>query len=153
MACSAVFDVFKACDAQFLSFVIEAWGLIRDTFIDPSFNHQYLDSKLQLEIFLLRSSHVVYIEINEMLSTLGDPFTQIISLEGYQSFKSGSDVNLQGVGLLINVEPRIGPWVVLACVEFVKHNSWSKLVFDLLDAIKNINLFSNTAGCKWNTIN
>ncbi|KAI3472104.1 hypothetical protein Pfo_029430 [Paulownia fortunei] len=52
-----------------------------------------------------------------MLSTLGDPFTRIISPKEYQSFRIGSDGNLQGVGLFVNVEPKTGHLVVLSCIE------------------------------------
>lgn len=97
--------------------LVEAWGLIRETFIDPTFNHQDWDSKLQqtmVEMFPLRSSDAAYNKISAMLSTLGDPFTRIISPKEYQSFRIGSDGNLQGVGLFINAEPRTGHLVVLS---------------------------------------
>lgn len=100
--------------------LVEAWGLIRETFVDPTFNHQDWDSKLQqtmVEMFPLRSADAAYNKISGMLSTLGDPFTRIISPKEYQSFRIGSDGNLQGVGLFINVEPRTGHLVVLSCVE------------------------------------
>lgn len=100
--------------------LVEAWGLIRETFIDPTFNHQDWDSKLQqtmVEMFPLRSSDAAYTKISAMLSTLGDPFTRIISPKEYQSFRIGSDGNLQGVGLFINAEPRTGHLVVLSCVD------------------------------------
>ncbi|XP_059668458.1 carboxyl-terminal-processing peptidase 3, chloroplastic isoform X2 [Cornus florida] len=100
--------------------LVEAWGLIRETFIDPTFNHQDWDMKLQqtmVEIFPLRSADAAYNKIGGMLSTLGDPFTRIISPKEYQSFRIGSDGNLQGVGLFINVEPKTGHLVVLSCVE------------------------------------
>nr|VDC62903.1 unnamed protein product [Brassica rapa] len=51
--------------------LVEAWGLIRETFVDPTFNHQ--------EMFPLRSADAAYGKIKAMLSTLGDPFTRIIS--------------------------------------------------------------------------
>ncbi|PIM99508.1 C-terminal processing peptidase [Handroanthus impetiginosus] len=100
--------------------LVEAWGLIRETFIDPTFNHQDWDSKLQqtmVEMFPLRSEDAAYNKIKGMLSTLGDPFTRIISPKEYQSFRIGSDGNLQGVGLFVNIEPRTGHLVVLACIE------------------------------------
>ncbi|XP_075639398.1 carboxyl-terminal-processing peptidase 3, chloroplastic isoform X1 [Castanea sativa] len=100
--------------------LVEAWGLIRETFIDPTFNHQDWDSKLQqtmVEMFPLRSSDAAYNKISAMLSTLGDPFTRIISPKEYQSFRIGSDGNLQGVGLFINSEPRTGHLVILSCVD------------------------------------
>ncbi|GER25895.1 carboxyl-terminal-processing protease [Striga asiatica] len=100
--------------------LIEAWGLIRETFVDPTFNHQDWDLKLQetmVEIFPLRSEDAAYNKIKGMLSTLGDPFTRIISPKEYQSFRIGSDGNLQGVGLFVSAEPKTGHMVVLSCIE------------------------------------
>ncbi|WOL13975.1 hypothetical protein Cni_G22755 [Canna indica] len=100
--------------------LVEAWGLIRESFIDPTFNHQDWDLKLQqtmVEMFPLKSADAAYSKISGMLATLGDPFTRIISPKEYQSFRIGSDGNLQGVGLFINVEPKSGNLVVLSCIE------------------------------------
>ncbi|CAL0321321.1 unnamed protein product [Lupinus luteus] len=100
--------------------LVEAWGLIRETFVDPTFNHQDWDLKLQqtmVEMFPLNSADAAYTKIRGMLSTLGDPFTRIISPQEYQGFRIGSDGNLQGVGLFINVEPRTGHLIVFSCIE------------------------------------
>ncbi|KAB2608183.1 C-terminal processing peptidase [Pyrus ussuriensis x Pyrus communis] len=100
--------------------LVETWGLIRETFVDPTFNHQDWDQKFQqtmTEMFPLKSADAAYMKISGMLSTLGDPFTRIISPKEYQSFRIGSNGNLQGVGLFINTEPRTGHLVVLSCVE------------------------------------
>ncbi|KAK4775961.1 hypothetical protein SAY87_023922 [Trapa incisa] len=100
--------------------LVEAWGLIRETFVDPTFNHQDWDSKLQqtmAEMFALRSEDAAYKKISAMLSTLGDPFTRIISPKEYRNFRIGSDGNLQGVGLYINAEPDSGHLVVMSCVD------------------------------------
>ncbi|KAI9080794.1 hypothetical protein K1719_037307 [Acacia pycnantha] len=100
--------------------LVEAWGLIRETFIDPTYNHQDWDLKLQqtmVEMFPLRSADAAYTKISGMLSTLGDPFTRIISPKEYQGFRIGSDGNLQGVGLFINAEPKTGHLVIVSCVE------------------------------------
>ncbi|XP_021831464.1 carboxyl-terminal-processing peptidase 3, chloroplastic [Prunus avium] len=100
--------------------LVETWGLIRETFVDPTFNHQDWDLKLQqtmVEMFPLRSADAAYMKISGMLATLGDPFTRIISPKEYQSFRIGSNGNLQGVGLFISTEPRTGHLVVLSCVE------------------------------------
>lgn len=61
-----------------------------------------------VEIFPLRSADAAYNKISGMLASLGDPFTRIISPKEYQSFRIGSDGNLQGVGLFINTEPNSG---------------------------------------------
>lgn len=42
---------------------------------------------------------------------------------------------------------------VIVAAEFVKQNSWPELVPDLRSAIQNSNLISNSADCKWKTIN
>nr|XP_017243799.1 PREDICTED: carboxyl-terminal-processing peptidase 3, chloroplastic isoform X1 [Daucus carota subsp. sativus] len=100
--------------------LVEAWSLIRETFVDPTFNHQDWDMKLQqtmVEMFPLKSADAAYNKISGMLATLGDPFTRIISPKEYQSFRIGSDGNLRGVGLFINVNPKTGNLVVMSCVE------------------------------------
>ncbi|GJU74461.1 peptidase S41 family protein [Tanacetum coccineum] len=100
--------------------LVETWGLIRETFVDPTFNHQDWDSKFQqtmVEMLPLRTADAAYSKIKGMLSTLGDPFTRIISPKEYQSFRIGSDGNVQGVGLFVNSEPKTGHLVVLSCVE------------------------------------
>lgn len=100
--------------------LVEAWGLIRETFVDPTFNHQDWDQKLQqtmVEMFPLKSEDAAYSKISGMLSTLGDPFTKIISPKEYQSFRIGSDGNLQGVGVFINREPSSGRLLVMDCIE------------------------------------
>ncbi|CAA7407952.1 unnamed protein product [Spirodela intermedia] len=100
--------------------LVEAWGLIRESFVDPTFNHQDWDMKLQqtmVELFSLKSADAAYSKVSGMLATLGDPFTRIISPKEYQSFRIGSDGNLQGVGLFINVEPSSGHLIVLSCLD------------------------------------
>nr|KAJ0185041.1 hypothetical protein LSAT_V11C900496450 [Lactuca sativa] len=62
--------------------LVETWGLIRETFVDPTFNHQDWDSKFQqtmVEMLPLSTADAAYSKIKGMLSTLGDPFTCIIS--------------------------------------------------------------------------
>ncbi|OEL18016.1 Carboxyl-terminal-processing peptidase 3, chloroplastic [Dichanthelium oligosanthes] len=100
--------------------LVEAWGLIRETFVDPTFNHQDWDQKLQqtmVEMFPLKSADAAYSKISGMLSTLGDPFTRIISPKEYQSFRIGSDGNVQGVGVFINREPSSGRLLVIDCIQ------------------------------------
>ncbi|CAA6670857.1 unnamed protein product [Spirodela intermedia] len=95
--------------------LVEAWGLIRESFVDL-----LLITKLQqtmMELFSLKSADAAYSKVSGMLATLGDPFTRIISPKEYQSFRIGSDGNLQGVGLFINVEPSSGHLIVLSCLD------------------------------------
>uniref|UniRef100_A0A0D9WPS7 C-terminal processing peptidase n=1 Tax=Leersia perrieri TaxID=77586 RepID=A0A0D9WPS7_9ORYZ len=100
--------------------LVEAWGLIRETFVDPTFNHQDWDMRLQqtmVEMFPLKSEDAAYGKISGMLSTLGDPFTKIISPKEYQSFRIGSDGSVQGVGVFINREPTTGRLLVMDCID------------------------------------
>ncbi|GJZ12586.1 retrotransposon ORF1 [Tanacetum coccineum] len=50
-----------------------------------------------VDMLPLRTADAAYSKIKGMLSTLGDPFTRIISPKEYQSFRIGSDGNVQGV--------------------------------------------------------
>ncbi|XP_020595917.1 carboxyl-terminal-processing peptidase 3, chloroplastic isoform X2 [Phalaenopsis equestris] len=91
-----------------------------DIFVDKMPCNLDWDSKLQqtmVEMFPLKSADVAYSKIRGMLWTLGDPFTKLISPKEFQSFRIGSDGNLQGVGLFINVEPHSGHLIVLSCIE------------------------------------
>nr|KAJ0222966.1 hypothetical protein LSAT_V11C200052280 [Lactuca sativa] len=100
--------------------LIETWGLIKETFVDPTFNHQDWDWKFQqtmVEMHPLRTADAAYSKIKGMLSNLEDRFTRIISPKEYQSFRIGSDGNVQGVGLFVNTEPETGHLVLLSCVE------------------------------------
>ncbi|CAI9269099.1 unnamed protein product [Lactuca saligna] len=85
-------------------------------------NQQLADwnSKFQqtmVEMHPLRTADAAYSKIKGMLSTLEDRFTRIISPKEYQSFRIGSDGNVQGVGLFVNIEPETGHLVLLSCVE------------------------------------
>ncbi|CAI9280740.1 unnamed protein product [Lactuca saligna] len=100
--------------------LVETWGLIRETFVDPTFNHQDWDSKFQqtmVEMHPLRTVDAAYSKIKGMLFTLEDRFTRIISPKENQSFRIGSDGNVQGVGLFLNTESETGHLVLLSYVE------------------------------------
>ncbi|KAL0725100.1 hypothetical protein Bca4012_039699 [Brassica carinata] len=65
--------------------------------VDLTFNHQDWDSKLQqtmVEMFPLRSADAAYGKIKSMRSTLGDPFTRIISLKILFTNHLHSDIRL-----------------------------------------------------------
>uniref|UniRef100_A0A0C9RPT5 C-terminal processing peptidase n=1 Tax=Wollemia nobilis TaxID=56998 RepID=A0A0C9RPT5_9CONI len=100
--------------------LIEAWGVVRETFVDPTFNHQDWDLKLQetmVEMFPLKTADAAYKTISSMLATLGDPFTRLISPMEYQTFRIGSDGSLQGVGVFIGAEPNSGHLIVLSSID------------------------------------
>lgn len=100
--------------------LIETWGLIRETYVDPTFNHQDWDSKLgetMSQILPMKTADAAYGKIQSMLATLGDPFTRLVSPQEYQSFKIGSDGSLEGVGLLIATDRDSGRLVVISSLE------------------------------------
>lgn len=100
--------------------LIETWGVIRETFVDPTFNHQDWDLKLgetMSQILPMKTADAAYGKIQSLLATLGDPFTRLVSPQDYQSFKIGSDGSLEGVGLLIASERETGRLVVISSLE------------------------------------
>jgi C-terminal peptidase prc len=70
-----------------------------------------------VEMFPLKSEDAAYGKVRGMLATLGDPFTKIITPKEYQSFRIGSDGNVQGVGVFINKEPSSGRLLIMDCIE------------------------------------
>jgi hypothetical protein len=62
--------------------LVEAWGIVRETYVDPTFNNQDWDLKLEEvlgETLSLKTSDAAYAKIRSMLATLGDPFTRIVN--------------------------------------------------------------------------
>ncbi|KAH9678821.1 Carboxyl-terminal-processing peptidase 3 [Citrus sinensis] len=118
-------DLIESIAKGFVGFAAAATALASICFDSPAFAESLTvafpasraPEQTMVEIFPLKSADAAYGKISGMLSTLGDPFTRIISPKEYQSFRIGSDGNLQGVGLFISVEPRTGHLVVLSCVE------------------------------------
>lgn len=89
--------------------VLQAWRLVNQSYLDESFNHQ--NWWLLREKYLKRSisnTDEAYATIEEMLGTLGDPFTRLLKPEQYRSLKVNTSGELSGVGLQINLNPESG---------------------------------------------
>lgn len=89
--------------------VLQAWRLVNQSYLDESFNHQ--NWWLLREKYLKRSisnTDEAYATIEEMLGTLGDPFTRLLKPEQYRSLKVNTSGELSGVGLQINLNPENG---------------------------------------------
>ncbi|KAH8961621.1 hypothetical protein BDL97_05G058200 [Sphagnum fallax] len=100
--------------------LVEAWGIVQGTYVDPTFNNQDWDLKLQEvlgETLSLKTSDAAFAKIRSMLATLGDPFTRIVSPQEYASFRINNDGALEGVGLLISSDRDSGRLVVLSPIE------------------------------------
>jgi hypothetical protein len=62
--------------------LVEAWGIIRETYVDSTFNNQDWEDMLQetlADTFSLTTSEDAYSKIRTMLASLGDPFTRIVT--------------------------------------------------------------------------
>ncbi|XP_024540786.1 carboxyl-terminal-processing peptidase 3, chloroplastic [Selaginella moellendorffii] len=100
--------------------LLQAWSIIRDTYVDPTFNKQDWTSQLKdtiLKLSTLDSSETAYEQVRDMLATLGDPYTRIVTPKEYENFRISNDGAVDGVGLLIATEQESGKLVVLATIE------------------------------------
>ncbi|CAI5531117.1 unnamed protein product [Closterium sp. Naga37s-1] len=100
--------------------MVEAWGIVREAFVDPTFNHQDWDRRLAAAIrgsVSAGSADDAYGLVHDMLATLGDPFTRLVSPGDYDSFRVSSDGGLEGVGLLLASDTTDGRLLVLSPIE------------------------------------
>ena len=86
--------------------ILQSWRIVNQSYLDETYNHQNW-WKLR-EKFVkkpLRDREETYTAIEEMLATLGDPFTRLLRPEQYHSLQVNTSGELSGVGLQINVNP------------------------------------------------
>jgi carboxyl-terminal processing protease len=85
--------------------ILQSWRIVNQSYVDDTFNHQ--------NWWLLRQKFVkkslddreeTYQAIEEMLATLGDPFTRLLRPEQYHSLQVNTSGELSGVGLQINID-------------------------------------------------
>ena len=97
--------------------MIEAWNLIRTTYVDPSFNHVDWERDLTLRLGKVATSATRdegERELKELVGDLGDVYTRWIPAKKYQEFLNDSiNSEINGVGLLIASDPVSGKHVVL----------------------------------------
>lgn len=100
--------------------MVEAWTIVRDSFVDSTFNNKSWEEELRSHMNAAYGSGTVataYGEISKMLNDLGDPYTRLVPPEEYANFRVSADGELQGVGLLIANEPVNGHLLVLAPIK------------------------------------
>eukprot|EP00887_Chlorella_sp_A99_P007881 scaffold20.g7881.t1 len=113
--------------------MLEAWGIVTKTYVDPTFNHTAWDRELMAALESAAATHTADEAsklIPEMLAKLGDPYTRWAPPNEYNAFRISSDGELQaspvsycccprlvGVGLLIAADPSNGRLVVLAPIK------------------------------------
>lgn len=97
--------------------MIEAWNLIRTTYVDPSFNHVDWERDLTERLGRVATSETRdqgERELTELVGDLGDVYTRWIPANKYQEFLNDSiNSEVNGVGLLIASDPVSGKHVVL----------------------------------------
>jgi len=89
--------------------VLQAWRIVNQSYVDETFNHQ--NWWFMREKYIKRSISTpeeAYATIEEMLGTLGDPFTRLLKPEQYRSLQVNTSGELFGVGLQININPENG---------------------------------------------
>jgi C-terminal peptidase prc len=101
--------------------LVEAWTIISQSFVDPTFNHQDWPAQLQGELAAVAAADspaAASAHVATMIKSLGDPYTRWVPRSEYMDFRVSSDGELKGgVGLLIASDPSSGRLVVLAPIK------------------------------------
>jgi C-terminal processing protease CtpA/Prc len=97
---------------------VEAWNIIRTTYVDPTFNHIDWDNELTVRLTSVANSRTAEEgerELRGLVSDLGDVYTRWMPSNKYQEFLTDSiNSEVQGVGLLIASDPVSGRHLVLS---------------------------------------
>ncbi len=93
----------------------EVWRIVNRAYIDDTFNDQnwwLVRQKALKKPF--RNRQQTYQEIDQMLKSLGDPFTRFLPPESYRSLQVTTSGELSGVGLQIALDHQTGVLTVIA---------------------------------------
>ncbi|MDX2239124.1 MAG: S41 family peptidase [Leptolyngbyaceae cyanobacterium bins.302] len=95
--------------------VAEVWRLVDRAYVDDTFNHQnwWLVRQKALKQ-PLNTKEQAYDAIQQMLSSLDDPFTRLLKPEQYRSLQTNTSGELTGVGLQIALDTDNGELKVIA---------------------------------------
>lgn len=95
--------------------VAEAWRVVNRTYLDDTFNHQNWAAVRQKVIKQpLKDKESAYTAIQQMVASLGDPFTRFLRPEQYRSLQVNTSGELTGVGLQIALDAQTGALEVVA---------------------------------------
>ncbi len=95
--------------------VAEAWRVVNRTYLDDTFNHQNWAAVRQKVIKQpLKDKESTYTAIQQMVASLGDPFTRFLRPEQYRSLQVNTSGELTGVGLQIALDAQTGALEVVA---------------------------------------
>ena len=94
---------------------LEAWRIVNNSYIDETFNQQnwwFIREKAVKQNWKNREE--TYEAIEQMLSSLGDPFTRFLRPDRYRSLQVNTSGELSGVGLQIAFDAETGSLQVIA---------------------------------------
>ncbi|MDA0672758.1 MAG: S41 family peptidase [Cyanobacteria bacterium] len=98
--------------------VSEVWRIVNRAYVDETFNHQnwWFVRQHWLQQPLATPAEA-YAAVDDMLSSLGDPYTRFLTPEKYRSLQTNTAGELTGVGLQIAKDEKDGVLQVIAPVE------------------------------------
>lgn len=83
----------------------QAWAYVDRAYVDPGFNGQnWWQVRQRFLSRPLKDRQETYRAIEEMLATLGDPYTRFLDREHYLSLQTSTAGELSGVGLQIAID-------------------------------------------------
>lgn len=95
--------------------VAEAWRVVNRTYIDDTFNHQnWAEVRQKVLKQPLKDEESAYTAVQQMIASLGDPFTRFLRPEQYRSLQVNTSGELTGVGLQIALDAQTGALEVVA---------------------------------------
>eukprot|EP00245_Coleochaete_scutata_P002849 TRINITY_DN14010_c0_g1_i1.p1 TRINITY_DN14010_c0_g1~~TRINITY_DN14010_c0_g1_i1.p1 ORF type:complete len:563 (-),score=78.86 TRINITY_DN14010_c0_g1_i1:701-2389(-) len=100
--------------------LVEAWNIVHETYVDGTFNNQDWERQLEsslVKMMKLETKEAAYDQVREMLASLDDPYTRIITPQEYRSFRITNDGSMEGVGLLVSFDTVTKKMVVLSPIE------------------------------------
>ncbi|MGA7932837.1 MAG: carboxyl-terminal processing protease CtpA [Kovacikia sp.] len=86
-------------------FVAEVWRVVDRAYVDDTFNHQnWWLVRQKLLKNPLGNREQSYTAVQQMLESLGDPFTRLLKPDQYRSLQTNTSGELTGVGLQIALD-------------------------------------------------
>ncbi|MBE9177989.1 PDZ domain-containing protein [Oculatella sp. LEGE 06141] len=96
----------------------EVWRIVDRAYVDNTFNHQnwwFVRQKALRQS--LSDREETYNAIQQMLASLGDPFTRLLKPDQYRSLQTNTSGELTGIGIQITQDVQTGELRVIAPVE------------------------------------
>ena len=86
--------------------LMQSWHLVNEAYLDDSFNNQnWWNVRKTFLKKPLHNREETYEAIKEMLGTLEDPYTRLLTPQNYQNLQITTSGELSGIGLQISINP------------------------------------------------